>query len=248
MSKCMKFPILVSGMLVSILGVSGQAYASLASDVVIDFEAADDTGNPMPSAVFPAFNQHYLEDGVQHSAIGFGTAPGDSIGNTSGGTSHMHGSSSGGSKTSQLEADSGGGLFQLADGMSFSVAGLDVAALNLGLTDGTSSTLTFRGYTDAGLSNAVDFQIDQSANGTTLDFTSTPGFNEVYLLEYFFDAPGRGNDPGATPNFSNLVLEMDNVALGPVAPIPLPAAVYLFGTGLLGLSRFRRKSVSASIA
>ena len=74
MSKFKKPPILVSGMLISILGVSGQAYAALASDVVIDFQAADDTGDPMPSAVFPAFGNVYLEDGVEHTAIGFGTS------------------------------------------------------------------------------------------------------------------------------------------------------------------------------
>ncbi len=272
MSKPMKFPILVSGMLISLLGVSVQSYASLTGDVSIDFEAADDTGDPMPSAVFPSFGQVYLEDGVEHTAIGFGTSPGNSIGVTTGGTSHMHGSSTGGSNTSQLEADSGGGLFQLADGDAFSIAGLDVAALNLGLADGSSSTMTFRGYTNAGLSNSVDLQIDQSANGTTLDFTGTAGFSEIYLLEYFFDAPGRGNDPGTTPNFANLVLELDNVALGaiatappvvppvippvvppvvppvaPPAPVPLPAAVYLFGTGLLGLFGYRRKNVDVSL-
>jgi hypothetical protein len=269
MNKFLKRSSLAGGLLVMVLGISGQASAHLLpGGVVIDF--GEDVASPsyaIPASVFPAFGQSYNEEGVVHSAIGFGTTPGNSMGVMSGGTSHVHGNNLNGSWISQLAPDAGGGFFQLADKDAFSVGGLDVSKIELTLADGTESTLTFRAYTDAAFSSWTDVVVGETNgspfdvvggvfdtetgpgfNGTHLHLDEVAAFGEVYLLEYFFDAPGRGNDPGAVANFSPLILELDNIELGQVAAVPVPAAVYLFGTGLLGLLGVRKKQVGVSVA
>ncbi len=231
------------GLLAGTMAISGQALAGLASDVVIDFEKDDIDGIQMNSAVSSTFSQSYIEDGVLHSSIGFGTLPGKSMGDIGGGLSHVHGESANNSRVSMLEADAGGGLFQLVDGMAFSAKNLDIAGLALDLVGGGESTVTFRGYKDAAYTDAVDFTIDKSV-GSSLDFGDT--FNSIYLLEYWFDAPGRGNDPGATAAFGDLKIALDNVVFGaavtaPPANVPVPAAVWLFVSAISGLGLLRRK-------
>ena len=260
MNKFLKPAGLIGGVLIGFFGISWQANAHLLpGGVVIDFEADSTNGQPMPAAVFPAFSQVYIEDGVEHSAIGFGTAPGNSIGVNSGGTSHMHGANTGGSRVSQHEADAGGGLFQLADGDPFAVKGFDVAGLNLALTDGSQSTMTLRGYTSADFSTFVDvilgddgagnpiglFDTDPGLNGTHVHLDDIAGLQNIYLFEYFFNASGRGNNPGTNPLFADLLFEIDNLELDNVAAVPVPAAVYLFGAGLLGLFGVRKKQSEA---
>lgn len=269
MKDLLRIPIFAYSCWALLLGGSTQAIAHLPpAGVVIDFEDSDNPGlDPLPAAVFPAFGQFYLEEGVINAAIGFGSAPGASIGNIASGTSHLHGSRnvSTGNNASQLEADAGGGYFQLADGDVFSVLGLDIATLNLGLVGGGFSTLTFRGYTSADFSTAFDVVIgDDSAgnpvdiigglfetetgagiNGTHIHLDDVDEFGSIYLLEYFFDAPGRGSNPGTTPAFANLLVELDNVEFGPeVSAVPLPAAAYLFVSALFGLGVWRRKATS----
>ncbi len=247
MNKAKHNSLLTAGLLIGTLAMSGQALAGLVGDVVIDFEGDDATGTQMSAAVFPAFSQSYIEDGVVHTAIGFGTSPGNSIGVATGTTSHLHGTTSGENRFSFLEPDSGGGLFQLADGMAFSAKSMDIIEPSLDLVGGGASTVTFRGYKDSALTDTVDLTIDKNV-GSSLDFGDT--FNSVYLLEYFFDAPGRGNDPANNAAFSKLKIGFDNVVFGapvinspepPPSNVPVPAAVWLFVSAIGGLGFIRRK-------
>ncbi len=153
-------------------------------------------------------------------------------------------------------------FFQLVDSGPFSILGLDVANLNLGLVSGGTSSLTFRGYTSADYSTFFDVQIGETAgtptnvaggsllfetgaafNGTHIHLDDVTEFGSLYLFEYFFDAPGRGNDPALIPNYANLLIELDNVEFGPeVSAVPVPAALYLFGSALFGLTGIGRKN------
>ena len=81
----------------------------------------------------------------------------------------MHGATTNGSRVSQLEADAGGGLFQLTDGDEFSVGGLDIAGLNLQLTDNSFTTVTFRGYTSSDLSTYYDVIVGDNGFGSPVD-------------------------------------------------------------------------------
>jgi len=277
MNKFIKHSAVAGGLLVGMLSVSGQASAHLAGETTFDFSSgifrdAFDPQTPiaiaMPGAVFSRDTQDYIQDGIQHSSIGFGTDPGFSVAtfddDFGGGTSHVHGGTTNGSRVSQLEADAGGGFFKLLDGDAFSIGGLDVASMNLALVGGGFSTVTFRGYTSAdfsahvdvtlgdGTSNAVtsaDFDTETGAgfNGTHLHLDEVVGFGELYLFEYWFDEVGRANNPAFVPTANNLLIEIDNVEFGPeVSHVPVPAAVYLFGTALLGLGGMRKKPAIAA--
>lgn len=243
--------------LAGILGGAGPAMATIPlGGVTIDFDGDDRNGLAIGASVFPAFSQYYLEDGVVHSAIGFGTDPGDSIGNTAGGGSHVHGYASGdGSIGSELAGDSGGGFFQLQDGNAFSMLGMDISQLEL---DATHNSMTFRGYTSADFSSWYDVSLTSGGNGAPLvtdgsDLVSTSlgaagthvhlsdvaEFGSLYLFEYFYDNPGRA----LNPNQTGLSLVLDNVMIGPeVVAAPIPAAAYLFGSALVGMLGFGRRN------
>ncbi len=236
-------------MLFGLMVGPGQVMAHIPpGGVVIDFDGDDVNGKSIPISVFPAFDEFYLEDSVVHSAIGFGTAPGDSIGNIGGKDSHIHGVISGdGTFGSELAGDAGGGLFQLQDGDAFSMLGFDISELEL---DANHSSMTFRGYTSADFLNWYDVTLtagaggvpvvtdgadtvptDAVAAGTHVHLDDVAAFGSLYLFEYFYDNPGRGFEPNAP-----LKIVLDNVEIGPeVAAVPVPAAVYLFGSALFGL-------------
>lgn len=225
------------------------------------------TPGPAAASIFPAFGQSYVEQNIQFSAIGFGTVPGNSIGNVAGGGSHVHGeiqasATDPNNHVIALLADSGGGMFQLADHSAFGFGGVDVASMNLNLVNGGQTTMTFRGYTSADYSTWFDVTLAGGGDGLTPTITQGPcvtavcteagngtnGFlgthlhmdnfaemQNVYLVEYFYDVLGRGNDGSLNPNLGNLVIRLDNLQLTAPAAVPLPAAAWLFGTGLLGL-------------
>jgi len=265
MNEFVKQAIFAGSFAVSLLGMSGQAAAHIAADgFVVGFDS-DINGAFMPAAVFPRSGEFYNEENMIHTAIGFGSAPGleNSLFQTSSGTSHLHGDTINDSRTSSLEPDAGGGMFELGDKAPFSLLGMDIAKLDLSLVGGRTSTMTIRGYTSADFSSSHDVIIGEAGgnpvdvaggvfdtetgadiNGTHLHFDEVAEFGELYLVEYFFDAPGRATNPTLISNFDNLQVALDNVEFGPVvSSVPVPAAVYLLGTALLGLGGIRKKQV-----
>ena len=268
MNKFVKQSLMISSFAIGLLSLSGQAVAHIApGGIVVGFDS-DINGNPMNAAVQPAFGGLYNEENMIHTAIGFGSAPGseNSLLKFSSGSSHLHGTTINGSRTSRLEPDAGGGMFELGDKSSFSLLGLDIAQLELNLTGaGASTTMTIRGYTSADYSSSHDVTIGEAGgipvdvlggvfdtetgagiNGTHLHLDEVAEFGELYLVEYFFDASGRANNPGSTPAYGNFLVAFDNVEFGPVvvSSVPVPAAVYLFGTALLGLGGMRKKQTA----
>ncbi len=276
MKKFIKPVVLALGL----LSITGQASAHVTSaGTVFDFSsgifrdalAGQVAFMSLPGAVFPRDGQDYVQDGIQYSAIGFGTAPGLSVGTIAndfgGGSSHVHGQTTGGSRVGELAADAGGGFFKLLDGDPFSVAGLDVARFSSAMQDGSNGTLNFRGYTSADFTSFTDVTLGVDAlgnmfsvggnfateigtptngfNGTHLHLDDVSAFGELYLFEYWFDAFGRATNPIFSPNSNNglnLAVEIDNVEFGAVvSAVPVPAAAYLFCTALLGLGGLSRK-------
>jgi len=262
-----------------LLGVTSQASAHVfPGGSLMTFDnggnatGANITPGPMAASVFPAFGNSYIEQGIQFSAIGFGTTPGNSIGTITGGGSHVHGETMSATDPNHVVAllsDSGGGMFQLTDHAAFGVGGVDIANMNFGLLGGGQTTMTIRGYTAADYSSFVDVILGGGAdgftatsvngdflteagnvvngfNGTHLHLDGVAALQNVYLVEYFYDSLGRGIDGSLNSNLGNLITRLDNLQLIAPAAVPLPAAVYLFGTGIIGLFGAGRKRRNAS--
>lgn len=220
------------------LCASGTVHADLAGDITIDFELGDyynSPGNlafagiPMPGTVGSI--DYYLEEGVRHQSIAFSNGdPG----------SHLHGNLGTGSLgfRSQLAPDSGGGVFVLDDGGAFSLLAWD----NLfGQSFDTSidEDLNVTGYAadDSGpFSVVLDENIYGAPGDPNPDFLALDArFGNVNRIEYWYNATGRG----VLGHPFNQVVLLDNVMLG--APVPIPAALPLLLSGLLGIVGFAKK-------
>ena len=236
MSPMIKTITRITGMLIiTAMPILNTAYASLASTVTIDFEAGDwlffdGFGNPqeiqniqLPSAVFD--QGYYLEEGVEHRAIPFG-------GGAGGTTSHVHGftnaATGNSTRQSEFSDDSGGGLFTLHDGGNFSLQTWEDEFIG--------DDITVRGYQSGGA--FFDVTLDNAIYGSRTDSPDfmdlDSRFGNIVLVEYFFTSPGRGFAGAAGVNFL-----VDNIALG--APVPLPASIFLFMSGLFGMFGVARK-------
>jgi len=255
-------------MAASTLLISSQAMAHIPpGGVVLDFNSGrtvsltDSTGTAgLSASVFPAFGQYYSEKGVWFTAIGFGTDPGfsNNVGVFTGG-SHVHSQDpdGNGNFVAELAGDSGGAVYQLADGDAFAMAGLDVANLTL---NNNFTSLTLRGYTDSNYTNwhdvilsqdntgaitvddggmSVDTETGAGFRGTHVHLDDVADFGKVYLFEYFFNDKDGNSWRGVNPN-SNINISVDNVEIAP-ATVPVPAAVYLFGSALFGMMSLGRK-------
>lgn len=276
---------------IAMLGLSGQALADVANGTIVTFDNGtnfknDGNGNINPivgnmdSAIFPAGGETYQENGVSHSAIGFGTTPGNSIGVASGGGSHVHGTTFDpfglNNRVSQLEADAGGGLFQLNDRDPFEMHAFEILGLetrNVGTVPLEFSDVVLRGYrqdvfnggdvndfievTLDGQQLLADWNAAAAGGGADhaleIDVVGLSGdFSNIYLFEYWLggaNGPGRGNDPAADSKWQGLIIEIDNAEFNNATVVPIPAAVYLFGTGLVGLlSIGRRKQLGVLTA
>lgn len=229
----------VTGIMVPILAtfsLCGAAHADLSGDITVDLELGDfynqaptipanlaQSDIRMPGTVGTV--GYYLEKGVRHQAIEFSNG---------GAGSHLHGEFDFGTNNtrSQKAPDSGGGLFVLDDGGAFSLKTWEDFFL---LDD-----LTVRGY-DANGGGSFDVVLDEAtyALATQPDFLALDSrFGNVNLVEYWSTTPGRGVGGGGT-------FVIDNIELG--APVPIPAALPLFLSGLLGVVRLADKSRSIDV-
>ncbi len=136
------------------------------------------------------------------------------------------------------------------------------------------TTMTIRGYTSSDFSTFFDVKLAGGADGMTPTITQGPcattactakgnatnGFlgthlfldnfkelQDVYLVEYWYDSLGRGKDGSLNPDFGNLKIRLDNLQLTAPQAVPLPAAAWLFGTGLLGLFGLGRNRQNVSV-
>jgi hypothetical protein len=206
---------------------AGQAQAQS----VMDFD------NPaMPAAVFGTLGQSYAQGGFETTSIDFNDAANV--------TSHIHGADSGGSRVSQLEADAGGALFRSASGADFSFDSWDMVTLNTAITTGGDSVFHVAGLNNG--ATVADITLTSADTGAVDFLALDSGFGNVDQVEYWFDAPGRGEDPAAGVGLLNLLAEVDNVSFSDAAipPIPEPEtyAMLLVGLGLVGFAAHRRRN------
>lgn len=107
------------------------------------------------------------------------------------------------------------------DGTAFNLFSIDLAELNGNVTPPPDLLVTFEGLLSGGGTVTQTFQLDGIAFGAeTFLFT---GFNNLSSVTWTQAEPSH--------QFDNIV----------VSAIPVPAAIWLFGSGLLGLIGFARR-------
>jgi len=213
----------------------GQTHAQVQ---VMDFDTPS-----LPAALFADFSDPHVEGDFEHTAISFSEGTNDPTNLTS----HIHGNTSGGSRTSELEADAGGALFRRADGSDFSFESWDVVQLVTAITPaggGGDSTVHVVGINDG--VTVADVTLTSADAGSTIDFLAlNSAFGNVDLVEYYFDPAGRGNNPINVAGLENLDLLVDNVTFNDtIPPVPEPEtyAMLLVGLGLVGFAANRRRN------
>jgi hypothetical protein len=193
--------------------------------------------NPaMPAAVFGGLGQPYVQSGFEHTSIDF---------NSGTNTSSVNGADSGGSRVSQLGADAGGALFRSATpGEHFAFGSWEMTTLNTAIDGGGDSVLHVVGLRDG--VTVADVSLTHAEDGNTIQFFSMDNdFGNVDQVEYWFDAPGRGENPVFGIGLQNLLAEVDEVNFGdaiPVVPEPETYAMLLVGLGLVGFAAHRRRT------
>ena len=90
--------------------------------------------------------------------------------------------------------------------------------------------------------NNFNFLRDSITNNTTGQRTASIIEGKVYRIAFRRDFVGSGEDG----DLSRLIIDMHQTAnfdwqVVPVSPVPVPAAVWLFGSGLIGLLGFARR-------
>ena len=112
-------------------------------------------------------------------------------------------------------------LLSRQDGNAFDLFSIDLAELNGDVTPPDFLTVTFDGLLASGGTVTQTFQLDGDAFGLeTFAFTGFTGLSQVSW----------------TQGPASLAHQFDNI----VTAIPVPAAVWLFGSGLLGLTGVAR--------
>lgn len=104
-------------------------------------------------------------------------------------------------------------------GSAFSLSSIDLRKVNL--IPGPTSTLTFTGFLLGGGTVTQDFTLSGNTSFNTFNFDSR--FDNLTKVVW------RNSDP---------FHEFDNIV---VSTVPVPAAVWLFGSGLLGLIGLSRR-------
>jgi len=109
-----------------------------------------------------------------------------------------------------------------------------------GVTEADGTSMLYKGGAQ------VAQTILQNGVTGTIDFLAAdPGFGEVDYVEFFYTDFYRFKPVLSTDQ--SLSIEFDNITVGkaittpPPATVPVPAAVWLFGTGLIGLTSLRKR-------
>jgi len=184
---------------------------------------------------------------------------------------HVNGGSGAGSNATPFIHGDVGGVFVDGSGShdSFSFQSMKVNHAVLQSTLGNpNSTITVRGYLGGvngmtegvvesdnitmkykGGTKVAETTIANGFTGTINFLAANAGFGEVDYVEFFFTdfyrlKPSSLGDTALDFEFDNIVVG----AAGAVSSVPIPAAVWLFGTGIIGLVSFGKRKQATIVA
>ena len=212
----------------------GQVHAV---DEIMDFGDPLVAGSVMPAQVSNNADQVYSQNGFETTSINFSDPLNLSV-------SHIHGKVAPDLNVfSRLEADAGGALFRASSGEDFSFKSWDIIEFNMTLIPDGEAALHVVGLNDGIEVASVD--LTQNDSGSIDFYSLDKGFGDVDLVEYWFNPPGRGEDPALFAGLNFLQADIDNVTFGdpiPVVPEPETYAMLLVGLGLVGFAANRRRT------
>jgi len=116
---------------------------------------------------------------------------------------------------------------------SFGISGNHKTTAAVTVIDGT--TLDFSGWVMR-LGGSEDYNLGTQQNIASYTFDGTN-----YTLDYYWDLSDNGNNPLGSLEVYDYHLHLEGV----VSSVPIPAAAWLFGSGLLGLVGMARRKRAA---
>jgi len=154
----------------------------------------------------------------------------------------------------QYHQDSAGIYLRKADASAFSLDSLEISFLQ-GANDFGNGLEAHHIFQIEGFSEAYNTDIVGAAQGSGANnigmqtitqanvgvgnLTLDSFFSNVNAVWIHFD--GSTNTPSGSENFD---LRINNAVISEVSAVPVPAAAYLFGTGLIGLVSMGRKKAA----
>ncbi|WP_434112883.1 VPLPA-CTERM sorting domain-containing protein [Methylocaldum sp. GT1TLB] len=246
----------IAGMIFSALTLTtGSASAAIVSDVTIDFQGmtfSSYAGKPNLAPVAggncagTGGNGCYYEDGI---ALGI-------VEDTSNPIAHLHRNGGASNRLLGYHSDSTGIYVRAQDSTAFSLKSMDFhAPINDENPDaGANDVWEILGFSTAenpgldtgdGTNYLTRVAYQTVANGFSGALTLDEAFNNISA--FWIHYKGYPQTPADGKQFG---MELDNVVLGApvVSAVPIPAAVWLFGTGLMGLVSLGRKKAHLTVA
>lgn len=254
-------------MLGALASVTGSANAAITSPAVVDFgHAVGRTETVLTSGAY--YGKPNADSGVAGACFGgtcvaqngmlVGTIKDDSSANA-----HVHQSGTQADRMLAFHNDSGGMYFRVSDLTSFSLDSVTISApyatdnpyARSLAADGTSLNANYNPAYDyfeiLGFSEAYNPDLDK---GDGTNYSTRVAYQTIYngfdgslaLNSDFRNVKGVWIHYAGVPNTGNATFsfhaDIDNIAVSAaqVAAVPVPAAVWMFGTGLLGMLSFGR--------
>lgn len=240
---------LINGLLFGVLAGASQAgSAAITGETIIEFNGMNFSSYAGPANIDPVALGNcsgagssgcYYEDGM---AVGI-------VQDTSNPIAHLHRI---GSKTSaQLgyHSDSAGIYIRAQDSSAFSLTSLDFIAPIVEDENPDSGSNDY--WEILGYSSALNVGLDTAANSGSWivkktianGFEGNISFDDNALWQnisaFWIHYNGYPQTPIDGKQFG---MELDNIVVN--APVPVPAAIWMFGTGLLGLASVVRRKIA----
>jgi len=103
---------------------------------------------------------------------------------------------------------------------------------------------------------SIDLALGAPIANSIVTFTNNTGYSQIFSLtgdpfdftpsvqNYLLDSEFLGSSFVTWTTNSNNLIQFDNIQVNNVSAVPVPAAIYLFATGLAALGLSRKKNIS----